>query len=198
MSARCPFCDRGALEDRLILESPNFAVIPTKGQILDGYTLLIPKRHTICFGDLSESEMDEAVMLLERVRNAVTAAYGQPPIVFEHGVVGQTVRHAHLHVVPTAVDLLARIVADFPDYQRVSTLAAVQETFQREGPYLYYENAKGEKHVFRIFKWPQYLRLVLAEEVGHPERGDWKKMDPLLDQKMMLSTWETLAAALKK
>ena len=198
MSARCPFCDRGALEDRLILESPNFAVIPTKGQILDGYVLIIPKRHTICFGDLSESEMDEAVMVLQRVRNAVAAAYGQAPIVFEHGIVGQTVKHAHLHVVPTAVDLLARIVADFPEYQKVSTLAAVQETFQREGPYLYYENAAGEKHVFRIFKWPQYLRLVLAEEVGHPERGDWKKMDPLLDQKMMLSTWETLAAALKK
>jgi diadenosine tetraphosphate (Ap4A) HIT family hydrolase len=197
MSARCPFCDRGALEDRLILESANFAVIPTKGQIVDGYVLLIPKRHTICFGDLSESEMDEAVMVLERVRTAMTSAYGRAPIVFEHGVIGQTVRHAHLHVVPSPVDLFARIVKDFPDYGRVSTLAAVQETFQREGAYLYYENAAGEKHVFHIFKWPQYLRIVLAEEVGHPERGDWKKMDPLLDAEMMLDTWKKLATALK-
>lgn len=197
MNARCPFCDRGALQDRLILETANFAVIPTKGQILGGYVLIVPKRHTICFGDMSDAEMDEAALLLERVRAAMTSAYGQAPIFFEHGIVGQTVRHAHIHAVPTDVDLFKRIEADFPDYQKVSTLGALQEVFQRDGAYLFYENAAAEKFLFRIFKWPQYLRLVLADAVGHPERGDWKKMDPALDAEMMLETWKTLSKELK-
>lgn len=197
MSARCPFCDRGALEERLILESANFAVIPTKGQIVEGYVLIVPKRHTICFGDMSEQEMDEAALILERVRTAITAVYGQAPIFFEHGIVGQTVKHAHIHAVPTDVDLFDRIVADFPDYQKISTLGALQETFQREGPYLYYENAAAEKFLFRIFKWPQYLRLMLADAVGHPDRGNWREMDPVLDSTMMLETWKKLTNELK-
>lgn len=197
MSARCPFCDRGALQERLILESSGFAVIPTKGQILEGYTLIVPKRHTICFGDFSEQEMDEAAMLMERVRNATIRAYGQAPIFFEHGIVGQSVKHAHMHSVPTDVDLFDRIVADFPDYEKVASLTAMQAVFQREGPYLYYENAKGERYVFHIFKWPQYLRLVLADAVGHPERGNWREMDPQLDAAMMLSTWTKLSKEIK-
>lgn len=197
MSKRCPFCNRSALEERLILETSGFAVIPTKGQILPGYALIVPKRHTICFGDFSEKEMDEVTFLMERVRAAMTNAYGQAPIFFEHGIVGQTVKHAHMHAVPTDKDLFARIEADFPDYHKVSTYAAMQEHFQREGPYLFYENAGGKKFIFRIFKWPQYLRLMLADEVGHPERGNWREMDPVLDQQMMLDTWTTLAKELK-
>lgn len=198
MSSRCPFCDRGALEERLILESANFAVIPTKGQILEGYTLIVPKRHTICFGDFSEAEMDEASLLMERVRTATTSVYARPPIFFEHGVVGQTVKHAHMHAVPAAVDLLPIITDDFPNYEKVTSLSALQTVFQREGPYLFYENAGGERFVFHVFKWPQYLRLMLADAVGHPERGNWREMDPKLDAELMLSTWRKLSSELKK
>lgn len=188
MRARCTFCDRRAFEDRLIFESANFLVFPTKGQIRSGYTLITPKRHTICFGEFSEQEMEEVAAVKGRVRRATEAAYGRAPIFFEHGVVGQSVKHAHMHAVPARADLFRRIFADFPDYQRITSLSALQETFQREGPYLYYENAGGEMFLFHIFKWPQYLRIVLAEEEGLPERGDWKKMDQLLDNELMLET----------
>lgn len=198
MSTQCPFCDRSALRERLILGSANFSVIPTKGQVLEGYTLIVPKRHTICFGDFSETEMDEAAMLMERVRTATTNVYGRPPIFFEHGIVGQTVKHAHMHAVPAAVDLLPIITDDFPDYEKVTTLAALQAVFQREGPYLFYQNAGGEKFVFHIFKWPQYLRLMLADAVGHPERGNWREMDPQLDAAMMLDTQTKLSRELMR
>ena len=172
MKARCSFCDRRAFEDRLIFESANFLVFPTKGQIVEGYVLLVPKRHTICIGELSDAELDEFIALKSRVRDSTVSAYHRPPIIFEHGVVGQSVKHAHVHAVPAETDLFPRIVADFPDYQRITSLHALAEVFQREGPYLYYENAQSEMFLFHIFKWPQYLRIVLAEEVGMPERGN--------------------------
>lgn len=195
MKRRCPFCDRRVFEDRLILESKNFVVFPTKGQILEGYVLIAPKRHIICFGELSETEMEEFAKLKTQVTDLISTAYGQRPIFFEHGVVGQSVKHAHFHGVPTDTDLFPRIVADFPDYQNITSLESLQEVFQREGPYLYYENAKGEMFLFHIFKWPQYLRIVLAEEVGMPERGDWRAMDSLLDNALMLETQTKLIRA---
>lgn len=197
MKARCPFCDRRAFEDRLIFESTNFFVMPTKGQITEGYTLIISKRHTICFGEMSDMEIQELEALKTKVTNAITKAYKQPPIFFEHGVVGQSIKHAHMHAVPTDVDLFPRIFSDFPDYQRVTSLKALQEVFQREGPYLFYEDSKGEMFLFHIFKWPQYLRIVLAEVMGLPERGDWKKVDQLMDESLMLKTQKKLKKAIK-
>ncbi|MFY9461968.1 MAG: HIT family protein [Candidatus Sungiibacteriota bacterium] len=197
MRARCTFCDRRAFEERLILESANFLVFPTKGQIVEGYVLLVPKRHIICLGELTEAEMEEFAGVKAKITESTKAAYGRPPIFFEHGVVGQSVKHAHMHGVPTEADLFDRIFADFPDYQRVTTLTALQEVFQREGPYLYYENAGGEMFIFHIFKWPQYLRIVLAEVVGLPERGDWKKMDPIIDNTLMLETQKKLTRGLR-
>lgn len=188
MKARCPFCDRRAFEDRLVFESMNFMIIATLGQILEGYVLIVPKRHTICFGEFSDQEMEEVALLKQKVKGAIASAYRQNPIFFEHGVVGQSVKHAHMHAVPTDTDLFQKIVADFPDYQRITSLTSLQEVFQREGPYLYYENAEGQMFLFHIFKWPQYLRIVLAEAVGMPERADWKKMDQILDSAIRLET----------
>jgi ATP adenylyltransferase len=195
----CPFCDRQALEDRLILETENFAVIPTFGQVVEGYILIVPKRHTVCLGNLTEREMDEYCLLHERVRNGITSAYDTSPIAFEHGIVGQTVRHAHMHMAPppSGVDLLSRIEADFPEFERISTFAGLQGIHQREGVYLLYENAQSEKYLFHIFSRPQYLRIVFAEEAGFPERGNWRDMDEMLDKELMLNTQRELRKKLR-
>ncbi len=192
MSILCPFCDRRAFEDNLIFESANFLVFPTKGQVTEGYLLIVPKRHTICFGELTTSEIEEFTQVKAKITDALLQTYGQRPIFFEHGIVGQTVKHAHIHAVPTNTDLFSKIESDFPDYQKISSFESLQETFQREGPYLYYENASGEMFIFHIFKWPQYLRLVLADTMGVPERGDWRKMDQVLDKQLVFETWRKL------
>lgn len=198
MSEVCPFCDRSKFESNLIYETDNFAVFPTFGQVVEGYLLIVPKRHAICLGSMTLLEMEEFIAVYDLVGRKLTEAYNQQPIFFEHGIVGQTIRHAHMHAAPTAVDLLPRIKADlegsvFTGWKQITTLKEIQSTFQQVGSYLFYENCNSERFLFEIFNYPQYLRVVLAEEAGVPERGDWRKMDRLLDDELMLNTRKKLS-----
>lgn len=58
---------------------------------------------------LSDKLIDEYLELKEKVDKAVTTAY-QKPMYFEHGIVGQTVPHAHMHCVPSDRDLLPALM----------------------------------------------------------------------------------------
>jgi diadenosine tetraphosphate (Ap4A) HIT family hydrolase len=63
----CEFCDEFAggsansfarhysyqVESRTILETSGFRVLPSLGQIVPGYLLLVPTRHYRAFGDMS-------------------------------------------------------------------------------------------------------------------------------------------------
>lgn len=197
MSAPCIFCDPRQFDGRLIVKRDGFLVVATKGQIVDGYSLVIPKRHVSCFGELEQEELECAEAVLARVRFACLMAYGRQPILFEHGLAGQSVKHAHMHAVPTDADLFPRLAADFPDHERLPSLQPLRETYRREGPYLYYERADGGRTLFHVFPRPQYLRVALADAVGHPERADWKKVDQAADEEMVAATVATLGKTLK-
>ena len=199
MSEPCPFCDRSRIERDLIYETANFSVFQTLGQVVEGYLLIVPKRHIICLGNLTLLEMEEYITVHELVCKKIQEAYGQRPIFFEHGIVGQTVKHAHMHAAPTTVDLFLRIKADleggnFTGWKKITSLKELQAVFQQFGPYLFYQNNQGEMFLFEVFKYPQYLRIVFAEEAGVPERGNWRAMDRLLDDELILNTRKKLSA----
>ncbi len=198
MTVLCPFCEPKELEPRLIAEERGFMIVATKGQIVPGYALVIPTRHASCFGELTEEELADAEAVLYRLRNACLSVYGRSPIVFEHGIVGQTVKHAHLHVVPADADLRPLIAADFPNRIRTVTLRTVRDVYRREGAYLYYESADGERSVYSVLPRAQYLRVALAAAVGRPEAADWKAVDQQADARAAESTRELLADALRE
>ena len=101
MTEDCVFCDRSKLEERLISETDLFYVVATLGQITDGgYTLIIPKYHLPCIADMHDTKIGAFLNLVDDVRQAVEKEYVQETIIFEHGIVGQSVKHAHLHVLP--------------------------------------------------------------------------------------------------
>ncbi len=192
MNNGCPFCDPEEMRSRIVMETEHFYVVPTKGQIVEGYVLVIPKRHAACYGDLTEAELTEAEGILARLRTAITDEYGQAPIVWEHGIIGQTVKHGHIHVFPCAPDLKEAIAAKFPDNEPMKALDELREVFRREGPYLFYESAAGVRTLFHVFRIPMYLRIVAAEALQHPERANWRTMDTDLDARMMKDTCEKL------
>ncbi len=126
MDNNCVFCDLTKLGERLIAENNGYYVAATLGQIIGGYALVIPKAHISCMGALTyhgpDSETKAMLKITEKVCRALsleyqhsTSATPYPVTVFEHGIVGQTVKHAHLHLLPTVIDLTPKIRADFPE-----------------------------------------------------------------------------------
>ena len=199
----CVFCDRSQFEERLCGETKDFWIIATLGQITDGgYVLLAPKRHVECVGAMREPEIDSLNELLFKTRNALINEYSNRGIVFEHGIVCQTIKHAHLHLLPGTIDtlnVLLRIVQDFPPqkylFSTVPSLTNLQSMYKDKPlPYLLGQDIMDSGFVicWNPLAPPQYLRIVVAEVLDRPERANWRTMDPEFDKKLWSETVKRL------
>lgn len=196
MSNDCVFCDKAKLGERLISENAGWYVVATLGQITDGgYVLVIPKEHISCMGVLTIEQTSAMLKITKEACQALsleyqhsTSATPYPVVIFEHGVVGQTIKHAHLHLLPTQIDLTEKIRSDFPEaeIEELQYAAHLQELYgKRPEPYLFWTMPNGKSMVC----WnppapPQYLRLIVAELLGRSERGNWRNMDADLDKRL--------------
>jgi len=199
----CVFCDTanwhnyGKLDERLIGETKDFWIIATLGQITDGgYLLLVPKKHVECIGAMTEDEAGALEILIYQITGILYQEYKERSVVFEHGIVGQTIKHAHIHMIPQYLELFKKIKSDFPncmtsEYYSFESLARNYSLIQK--PYLLWRDSL---HVTDIIWDPpaplQYLRIIVADALGRPERANWRNMDPELDKKLWSETVERM------
>ena len=96
----CPFCN---LEREKILETEMSYAIYDGFPVNEGHALIIPKRHTANYFDLSLEEQKDCIELLNRVKGILQEKYN--PDGFNVGInineaAGQTVPHVHVHLIP--------------------------------------------------------------------------------------------------
>jgi diadenosine tetraphosphate (Ap4A) HIT family hydrolase len=97
----CPFCH---LEPRRVLDQNELAVaIADAFPVSPGHTLVIPRRHVAGFFELTAAEVAAVMELVFRMQRRLAAERG--PDGFNIGVNvgtvgGQTVMHAHVHLIP--------------------------------------------------------------------------------------------------
>jgi diadenosine tetraphosphate (Ap4A) HIT family hydrolase len=97
----CPFCP---METNRIRVESEFAVAFLDGfPLTEGHTLVIPKRHVASLFELSDEEQAAVWTLVAQVRASLVAELR--PDGFNVGLndgtsAGQTVMHAHVHVIP--------------------------------------------------------------------------------------------------
>ncbi len=105
----CAFCTLPSA--RVIDENATAMVIRDGYPVSPGHTLLIPKRHTGSFFDLSTQERDDLLALLDcskRVLDAELQPQGYNIGINDGAAAGQTVPHLHVHLIP-------RFEGDLPD-----------------------------------------------------------------------------------
>jgi diadenosine tetraphosphate (Ap4A) HIT family hydrolase len=106
----CPFCDR--IHNRSTDERNEFAAaFPDGYQVSRGHTLVVPLRHEPAFFSLTREEQEGMWSLVRTVRDRLQRSLS--PDGFNIGInagtaAGQTVTHAHIHVIP-------RYLHDVPD-----------------------------------------------------------------------------------
>jgi diadenosine tetraphosphate (Ap4A) HIT family hydrolase len=98
----CPFCNPD-VDRELIVESATAYSIYDKFPVNEGHALIIPKRHTNNFFDLTFKEQSACIFMLNKVKIEVTNRFN--PEGFNIGVnvgdkAGQTVPHVHIHLIP--------------------------------------------------------------------------------------------------
>ena len=96
----------------IIYESDNFVSIVDLGSIVEGYILLVSKRHINSMGELDENEYSDFINIKSKIIFDLEKIYDKKCICFEHGSglknhknAGSSVQHAHFHIV--AIDCLS-------------------------------------------------------------------------------------------
>ena len=97
----CPFCTLPA--NRIVLENFDGMVIDDGFPISPGHTLIIPRRHMGSFFDLSETERNSLLSLLEDAKRRLDKEFrpdGYNIGINDGSSAGQTVPHLHIHLIP--------------------------------------------------------------------------------------------------
>lgn len=113
--SNCPYCtyiDNGFMDKdiglyRTIYRSENFFVMPTIGQFVKGYLLIIPFDHVMSNGELCLEKRHEFLQVLEDATYMLKLTYGYPNfLIWENGSgnggvskAKTSIVHSHTHVV---------------------------------------------------------------------------------------------------
>ncbi|ASN06786.1 HIT family protein [Virgibacillus necropolis] len=106
----CPFCVLNQDEEqKIIFENETCRYIQKKKEqtILEGSGLIIPKNHVQTVFDLSEQEWKDTRDLMQKAKRLLDEAYAPDgySVGWNTGEVGgQSIPHAHLHIIPRFTD----------------------------------------------------------------------------------------------
>ncbi len=101
MSVRCPFCT--IEESQIVTQNAVAIAFRDAFPVAEGHTLVIPREHVTSIFDLSESDQAGQWQLVAQVRSDLAEQLS--PAGFNIGIndgeaAGQTVPHAHIHIIP--------------------------------------------------------------------------------------------------
>lgn len=216
----CPYCryiDDGYMDKdinlyRTVYRSENFFVMPTIGEFVKGYLLIIPFDHVMSNGELPWEKRKEFLEVLDDVAYMLELTYGESQfLVWENGSgnggaskAKTSIVHSHTHVVSSnlSADDIEKL-AGFP-----------LQPISYEDLHLYQKNSyllvrDVDKNVWRINDDPtlyiprQYVRqLLLYEDYTRLPDGIWDwRAYPFIDkiketcsniQSALLEHWDEL------
>lgn len=166
--------------DKPIISTPNFIVIPTIGQIVEGYLLILPKRHILSMGELDTDSWIELKELKSNLRKILENEFG-PVIFFEHGSIpesnkaGNSILHAHMHVCPAPSEILNSVLSILP-MREVEIELFARTSYISGKSYLFIEdhNKKCFGCNAPIDLPSQFLRRHLSNTIGISDKWDWR------------------------
>lgn len=164
--------------DRIVGRSGDVVVFPSLGAIVPGHILISPTYHVTASISARSADVEAIGKLLTEWSHAYRHYFGEEPVIFEHGdptgqevSYGQCVSHAHIHVLPKHLDMLAVMEA------RCKRLAIVPKGNLQQAvstPYLMVSQDGELFHFFSAKAAPrQFLRALYSELLGAPERKEW-------------------------
>jgi len=169
--------------DTVLHESGNFVIVPTKGALVPGWLLVVAKRHALCVGALSGTELDELTSCLTWARDLVQENFG-PPTIFEHGpsqagtTLGCGIDHVHVHVAPLKFSLQKAVNDRFPrvKWQPLLDISATRSLFELRTDYCFVKepNEEGMYWCSPPIGVTQIFRRAIAAELGIPDEFDYR------------------------
>lgn len=189
----CVFCDilnnqiiNSDYPENLILDSSeNFYVKSALGQFVSGYVLINSKEHIPNFSFLnSEVKFLELEVLIAKTKKNIQNILGNTDfIIFEHGSINKfcfntncdskCIDHAHLHIIPTNIDLIKELKNSFSNTQ-IKSISDIGK--HKNKSYIYYSSSiNNENYFFQITNFipSQYMRQLICKNLQIPNYWNW-------------------------
>jgi len=184
---------------RVLHQTDHFAVLIDLAPLVVGHLLIVPKEHRLSFGQVPLHQWEELLGLRGQVVDQIRHRYGEV-MILEHGsssdlTFSACVSHAHWHVLPLLIDLLPTLEADGLSGSAVDSIHDLRAYGRADLPYILYDKLEAGTWLFDggISKRHQYLRAVVAEQVGIPDpEWDWSLFQ---NRDAFRSTYRDLEAA---
>lgn len=176
---KCIFCDidHSKIENTIIEETEYFYILPTLGSLVDGYILIVTKRHINSISELNENELIEYKNIIEKYKNLFKKIYNKTPIVFEHGTPNQnskmkanSVTHAHTHIVNINFSNEKEILEKY-NFKQINDFKEINKNTN-------YIKYISNNKIYITYNFPsvsQLMRILIAEELNYKDKFDWKK-----------------------
>lgn len=176
---KCIFCDidHSKIENTIIEETEYFYILPTLGSLVDGYILIVTKRHINSMSELNENELIEYKNIIEKYQNLFKKIYNKTPIVFEHGTPNQnsemkanSVTHAHTHIVNINFSNEKEILEKY-NFKEINDFKEINKNMN-------YIKYISNNKIYITYNFPsvsQLMRILIAEELNYKDKFDWKK-----------------------
>jgi diadenosine tetraphosphate (Ap4A) HIT family hydrolase len=185
LKSNCPHCDPNSFALKHPLEiTDDFWVVCDVHPLCAGHILIIPKTHLSCIGEYPYDIFQKFVPLYDKFLNFINAMYGSVSS-FEHGKIGQTVFHSHVHILPfkESADL---IIPEGNKYlTSIENITELKSIYQNQGKYLFFTINDKKWVVDPSIGASRFFRDRFAAALGNRARGNWKLMhdDPILMEK---------------
>lgn len=185
----CAYCQylKGNIQknERTLYRSENFFVIPTLGQFITGYLLIIPNEHIMSNGELLPEHLDEFKLVLEDIEYIIKLTYPDAKgiLVWENGSgsggkgkAKDSLVHSHVHVAPSALTTNEIKTMSGFDFEEIELHNL---HLYKTHSYLLVKNSNNEKWIINndpeVYIPRQYVRQLIAEEYGiSGEAWNWR------------------------
>ena len=185
----CLFCDFDKIKRDILWSSGNFYVKVGVGILAPGHVMLLPKMHLDCFAQLPMQLRKEFFSIKDNLLNKVKSSFNEP-IIYEHGVYGQSIKHAHLHFLPSRsshhnLENIKENIFKSLKSTRIDKMFKIADVFRNEGSYFYLEQS-GKKWVIHTKNQEEgkfKFRKEFARLTGLYALEDWQAIPKTEKQK---------------
>ncbi len=170
------------INNRSIYQSDNFVVMPTLGEFIKGYLLIIPIKHAMSMAELSSDIQQEFLSVLEDIMQILKLTYHINDIlVWENGTgnggIGKaknSIVHSHVHVAPSK--LTAENINEISGFQLKKIPYSDLHLYGKHSYLLIKGNNDNEWFINdnpSLYIPRQYIRQLVADEYGLYEEDIW-------------------------
>ena len=133
-------------KQNIILETKNFAIIPSIGALNESHIMICPKEHFISFSSIPYNLNNELMNIITKLNIYCLNKTNKKLILFEHGTgknqnSGACISHAHLHCVYENKNFENQLFSSI-NMIKLSSYNDIQNITDQFNGYIFYKNSE--------------------------------------------------------